>query len=569
MSLKTELGHIRRRLRLKNASSNRSLNKLATTSEDLLPLFHMNSNTLQEIAHVDCHIGTESKRMGHNQNGRSQPSSFREVDSKAELLQRSGTSSTASLSESCEIPKCQRIVLWTQVAGMMAGNLFHFSGGYAMGFTSPTLEQLREAFNISTDTSSWVASTLMIGYIIGCCLGGPISDVIGRRRSLQIYSLMSILGWMVVTCAQSETMLLSGRFIHGLADSLAVAPAILFVSEVSHIQYRGLFMTFATICASLGVPVVYIVGSFIPWRFTALIGVLSPLTISALLVFSKETPVFLIKKGLVDQAWNSLIWYRGTDYDVENELSEIQAENEVSYQEFVETERSIFVLVERDTIKPACIAIGLMGLLPMSGVFNITFFAADIITSLGFGTNQTAISVMIGLLRTIGSIISTVTIQKYGRRRNLLISSFLVIVSMGVAALGVFCKEGVDLSNMPHVELTVNCIIVLGLFAFMFTIGLGMNPVPWILLGEWFTPKNRAFINSCGTAFFFFTCFVTIQLSELIQEHLGMAGVLFSFCFWCIIFTLIGIRWVPETQGGTYHSPLTSRGDEDDETSTI
>ncbi|TRY68549.1 hypothetical protein TCAL_08629, partial [Tigriopus californicus] len=432
---------------------------------------------------------------------------FAEANSTSELITPSKPSDDC-LDVRFDDHEPSKMTLWTQICGMLAGNLFHLSGGYAMGFTSPTLDQLRDDFDISMDTATWVASTLMIGYIIGCGLGGPISDIIGRRRSLQLYSFISICGWMMVTFAQNSQMLLSGRFVHGLADSLAVAPAILFVAEVSHVRFRGVFMTFATICATLGVPIVYIIGSYVPWRYTAFIGATTPFTIFGLLAFSHESPIYLMKKGLVDEAWNALVWYRGQEFDVGNEICEIRAENEASYQEFVETKRSHFVLVERDTIRPACIAIGLMGLLPMSGLFNITFFAADIIKDLGFDTNQNAMSVVIGLLRTLGCAISVV--------------------------------------------------------------GMGMNPVPWILLGEWFTPVNRAFINSCGTALFFGSCLITIQVSEFLQNQVGMSGVLFSYSIWSTIFTAIAFMWVPETFGGLYHAtiPLLNEvvvDDDDDE----
>eukprot|EP00094_Tigriopus_californicus_P008953 TCALIF_08629-PA protein Name:"Similar to Tret1 Facilitated trehalose transporter Tret1 (Apis mellifera ligustica)" AED:0.08 eAED:0.08 QI:0/1/0.5/1/1/1/4/0/476 len=436
---------------------------------------------------------------------------FAEANSTSELITPSKPSDDC-LDVRFDDHEPSKMTLWTQICGMLAGNLFHLSGGYAMGFTSPTLDQLRDDFDISMDTATWVASTLMIGYIIGCGLGGPISDIIGRRRSLQLYSFISICGWMMVTFAQNSQMLLSGRFVHGLADSLAVAPAILFVAEVSHVRFRGVFMTFATICATLGVPIVYIIGSYVPWRYTAFIGATTPFTIFGLLAFSHESPIYLMKKGLVDEAWNALVWYRGQEFDVGNEICEIRAENEASYQEFVETKRSHFVLVERDTIRPACIAIGLMGLLPMSGLFNITFFAADIIKDLGFDTNQNAMSVVIGLLRTLGCAISVFTIQKYGRRRCMLVSAVWVTLSMSVATLGVVYQEHFQQTENTVLNEALNLTIVGGLFSFMFSVGMGMNPVPWILLGEWFTPVNRAFINSCGTALFFGSCLITIQV---------------------------------------------------------
>ena len=78
---------------------------------------------------------------------------------------------------------------------------------------------------------------MVIGQVIGCLAGGPISDVIGRRRALLTFLSLSLIGWLILASASlvshpdfSIGLLFGGRFLHGLADSLGVSPAIMYVS---------------------------------------------------------------------------------------------------------------------------------------------------------------------------------------------------------------------------------------------------------------------------------------------------------------------------------------------------
>ena len=81
------------------------------------------------------------------------------------------------------------------------------------------------------------ASILVVGQIIGCLIGGPISDIFGRRSSILTFQTISFFGWILVSLAplfggstDSVLILFLGRFIHGLADSMGVSPAIMFIA---------------------------------------------------------------------------------------------------------------------------------------------------------------------------------------------------------------------------------------------------------------------------------------------------------------------------------------------------
>ena len=81
------------------------------------------------------------------------------------------------------------------------------------------------------------ASILVVGQIIGCLIGGPISDIFGRRSSILTFQTISFFGWILVSLAplfggstDSVLIFFLRQFIHGLADSMGVSPAIMFIA---------------------------------------------------------------------------------------------------------------------------------------------------------------------------------------------------------------------------------------------------------------------------------------------------------------------------------------------------
>ena len=56
--------------------------------------------------------------------------------------------------------------------------------------------------------------------------------------------------------------------------------------------------------------------------------------------------------------------------------------------------------------------------------------------------------------------------------------------------------------------------------AYMFFLGIGMTPVPWILLGEWFVSETRSMAGGIASAMFFLSALISLQVSTLVCPQL-------------------------------------------------
>ena len=64
---------------------------------------------------------------------------------------------------------------------------------------------------------------------------------------------------------------------------------------------------------TLGILYVFIVGSYITWRWLALASAVFPIIMMVAMLFFYESPLYLLSKGKLDEARKSLQYFRGKE----------------------------------------------------------------------------------------------------------------------------------------------------------------------------------------------------------------------------------------------------------------
>lgn len=98
-----------------------------------------------------------------------------------------------------------------------------------------------------------------------------------------------------------------------------------YVAEVTQPRFRGMLAATGTTCVITGIFIQFILGSFLTWRQVALASCFLPLVTIIALCFVPESPYWLLTKGRVNEARDSLSWLRGwvPFAKVEHEFNEI------------------------------------------------------------------------------------------------------------------------------------------------------------------------------------------------------------------------------------------------------
>lgn len=98
-----------------------------------------------------------------------------------------------------------------------------------------------------------------------------------------------------------------------------------YVAEVTQPQFRGMLAATGTTCVITGIFVTFVLGKFFAWRAVAMVCSCLPILTIIALFFVPESPYWLLTKGRINEARNSLCWLRGwvPFAKVEQEFNEI------------------------------------------------------------------------------------------------------------------------------------------------------------------------------------------------------------------------------------------------------
>ena len=96
---------------------------------------------------------------------------------------------------------------------------------------------------------------------------------------------------------------------HSSGSNLVSSP--IFVSEISHPDLRGASSVLTMVCYTSGFFVSMVGGASLSWRLAALSYNTTALLSLTMLLFCKESPSWLLRKGKEQEALTSLFFYRG------------------------------------------------------------------------------------------------------------------------------------------------------------------------------------------------------------------------------------------------------------------
>ena len=97
-----------------------------------------------------------------------------------------------------------------QLSVVIGTNFQMFNTGYGIGVTSPMIVQLTGLL-LGEGTTSWFASSLVLGQVLGSLLGSFLANRIGRKKTCMLAALASCLGWSVLSASQHYWMLILGE----------------------------------------------------------------------------------------------------------------------------------------------------------------------------------------------------------------------------------------------------------------------------------------------------------------------------------------------------------------------
>jgi len=213
-----------------------------------------------------------------------------------------------------------------QILASVAANLGQTTRAFCISMSSYMIPQLLKGeggLELSESETSWFASIYAIGCITGALHGGYLSDKLGRKKCMILDCLGYITGFMLIAFATDFNILMVGRLIIGHFSGSSVVSAPIFVGETSHHSLRGFTGTLLVILYCFGFTASMSLGALISWRSVLLVASCVPAVSLLMLLFMKESPSWLLRQNRKEEAYDSLMFYRGNELIVQSEMLRI------------------------------------------------------------------------------------------------------------------------------------------------------------------------------------------------------------------------------------------------------
>ncbi|KAG4070083.1 hypothetical protein HA402_013743 [Bradysia odoriphaga] len=439
-------------------------------------------------------------------------------------------------------------------------NLVVIQAGFNMSYSAILLPQLLDPtsdIHVTRDEASWIASLVTISLPIGSLIVGPLIDRFGRKPIAILTTIPFLISWILIATSKNVGTIYAARILAGMAAGLTTV-ALIYVSEITHPKIRPVLLCLNSVYVSLGILLTCVLGMFFGWR--AIAGIYAAITIiSGMLMFVlPESPRWLLvfRPNNFERTNKSLRWiYRRYDmYQQELEhlyqqpLIKENAANVPSESAWYE------IYLQPRVYKPLIILLLIFVFQQISGAYVIIFYAVNIFLEIGGnfgeGLNEYGALVLLGSIRFIMSIATSIFSRKCGRRPLLFTSGIGMCICTLVAGLYMQIKRELgSKSNEAEVKGNNDIILLVAVLGYVTFSALGYLVIPWTLIGELFPTEVKGKLGGLIIGASYVFMFTIVRIFPFALDWLGIEGIFFIFSATSLAGVIFIYVFLPETFG--------------------
>ncbi|XP_066601646.1 facilitated trehalose transporter Tret1-like [Prorops nasuta] len=438
-----------------------------------------------------------------------------------------------------------------QCCAVGAKNLLLLTFGSTLGFSTiliPELTKENAEPKVSMEELTWISSLNLFLVPIGCFVSGPISQLLGRRKTMMLANIPFVVAWVMFHYASSSGMLFAALALTGVTGGLLEAPVMTYVAEVTQPHLRGMLSATSTMAVILGVFTQMLGGKLATWRTVAMVNLAYPILCFLALVMVPESPHWLAAKGRLKDSEKALCWLRGwvPASQVSGEFKALKETVQKPVEATGEKESKWKIYCKRTCYKPFILVSLAFFVGAFGGTATLQTFAVLVFASLNAPIDKYTAAVFLGVAELVGTLVCVLTIHFIGKRKL----TFLSVAGTGFAffftAVYGYLADAriVDLERYSWLPTTL-------LIGAAFLSHMGIRLMPWILAGEVFPVQVRSSATgAAGSIGYIFTS-IANKIFLYMVNGMSLAGTFIFYAAMNIIGGVILYFILPETEGRT------------------
>ncbi|KAI9840397.1 MAG: hypothetical protein M1837_001655 [Sclerophora amabilis] len=311
------------------------------------------------------------------------------------------------------------------------------------------------------DVQGGITASMPGGSFLGALISGFLSDILGRKKAIQVGCIVWCIGSIIVCASQNIAMLVVGRILNGFSVGICSAQVPVYISELAPPSKRGRLVGCQQWAITWGIMIMFYISygcnyinngegtaSFrVPWGLQMIPAIL----LFFGLIFLPESPRWLARKDRWDESHAVLTLVHGhgdpNSPFVMRELQEIK--------EMCEFERNNADVTYLELFKPKMINRTHIGVFTqvwsqLTGMNVMMYYIVYVFGMAGLKGDtllvSSSIQYVINVCMTVPALIY---VDRWGRRPTLLVGATLMAIFMYanaglLANYGTYAPNGAD-----------------------------------------------------------------------------------------------------------------------------
>ncbi|HKP32789.1 MAG TPA: sugar porter family MFS transporter [Chitinophagaceae bacterium] len=412
-------------------------------------------------------------------------------------------------------------------------------GGFLFGFETAVIsgaeKTIQQLWSLSPAWLGFTVASSLIGTVIGSMIAGIPAQKFGRKKALTGIALLYVLTSIGCALTPIWSLFILFRFLGGLAVGASSVVGPMYISEISPAYKRGRLSGSFQLMIVIGILAAFVTNYFLrdigenSWRY--MLGVMFvPALVFAILVRTiPESPRWLVLNNRDEEA--KKIFDKTGEPDA---IGLIREEHQLSKQGIKES------LFKSKYSKPIFFAVMLAVFNQVSGINAIIYYAPRIFEMAGFDKGDAfQQSVYIGLANLLFTLIAMSVIDKFGRKKLLIIGSVGMIVFLALTGYAFMNADKAGSS------------IIIYLVGFIAFFAFSQGAVIWVFISEIFPNSVRSQGGSLGSFTHWIMAAIISFVFPIIVENNPQGGT-YSFFFFSVMMLLHLLfvwKFLPETKG--------------------
>ena len=423
----------------------------------------------------------------------------------------------------------KHVIFWSITVGL-GGMLF----GMDMTVISGVEKTIKDLWHLDDWTHGFAMATALYGTVLGAAFGGIPADKFGRKKTLFWIGLSFLISSIGAALSNDVNSFMIFRFLGGLGIGASSVVAPIYISEIAPAKHRGKLVISFQLNIVLGILIAYVSNYFISglgdndWRWMLGIVGLPSLLFSVLILFTPESPTFLLLNRN-DQVGAKQVLDL-VDPDPMGTINRI-----LSNQGKISTTERIFT---SKYFKPLLLAFLFSFFNQLSGINAVLYYAPRIFEKAHLDKSSALLqSAGIGVANLIFTLLGWYLIDRVGRKVLMYIGSIGYIVSLSLIAYSFYSDSFV--------------FVPMYIFAFIAAHAIGQGSVIWVFISEIFPNSVRASGMAWGSLTHWILAALITNFFPIFTNILGESTIFTLFAI-MMVAQLAYVKFLmPETKGAT------------------